>query len=63
MVLVVVLMFMKVYFDRIIRNILLFFKGPQSIGTRIRSENYLVPGMILSDGLFHFYFIKINFLF
>ena len=27
-----------------------FFKGPQSIGTRVRSDNYLVPGMILSDG-------------
>lgn len=24
--------------------------GPQSIGTRVRSDNYLVPGMILSDG-------------
>ena len=29
-----------------------FCQGPQSIGTRIRSETYLVPGMILSDGLF-----------
>ncbi|CAF3811358.1 unnamed protein product [Rotaria sp. Silwood1] len=25
-------------------------EGPQSIGTRIRSDNYLVPGMVLSDG-------------
>ncbi|CAF3942310.1 unnamed protein product, partial [Rotaria sp. Silwood1] len=24
-------------------------EGPQSIGTRIRSDNYLVPGMVLSD--------------
>ncbi|CAF1367203.1 unnamed protein product [Adineta ricciae] len=24
-------------------------EGPQSIGTRIRSDNYLLPGMILSD--------------
>lgn len=52
MELVVVLMFMKVFI------LFFFFKfhfvislGPQSIGTRIRSESYLVPGMILSDGL------------
>lgn len=25
-------------------------EGPQSIGTRIRSETFLIPGMILSDG-------------
>ena len=25
-------------------------EGPQSIGTRIRSETFLLPGMILSDG-------------
>ncbi|CAF4271305.1 unnamed protein product, partial [Rotaria sordida] len=24
-------------------------EGPQSIGTRIRSDSYLLPGMILSD--------------
>ena len=28
--------------------------GPQTIGTRVRSDNYLVPGMVLSDGLFYF---------
>ena len=28
-------------------------EGPQSIGTRVRSENYLVEGMVLSDGIDH----------
>lgn len=32
-------------------------EGPQSIGTRIKSETFLVPGMILSDGLFLFLFL------
>jgi hypothetical protein len=26
--------------------------GPQSIGTRVRSDSVLLPGMVLSDGSF-----------
>ncbi|CAF4196309.1 unnamed protein product, partial [Rotaria sordida] len=34
----------------------------QPIGTRIRSDNYLLPGMILSDGLLVFLYYNKNFL-
>jgi hypothetical protein len=35
---------------------LFLLKGPQSIGTRVRSEHSLVEGMILSDGLLKYSF-------
>lgn len=35
-------------------------EGPQSIGTRVRSDTYLVQGMVLSDGWHSFFFIFIS---